>query len=88
MQPVPPWIYRKVTRGQSLDLSDLAPLESEPRVAVLLAAHHNLVRLNLSPCPIPHPPPYPIIGKLKSHILPSARLSQLQPDCATQQSSV
>lgn len=25
--PVPPWIYRKAKRGQSLDLSDLIPLD-------------------------------------------------------------
>ncbi len=28
--PVPPWVYRKARRGQSLDLSDLVPLDSEP----------------------------------------------------------
>src|SRR2546427_2424798 len=27
--PVPPWGYRKARRGQSLDLSDLVPLETE-----------------------------------------------------------
>lgn len=27
--PVPPWVYRKAKRGQSLDLSDLVPLKSE-----------------------------------------------------------
>ena len=26
--PIPPWVYRKARRGQSLDLSDLVPLES------------------------------------------------------------
>jgi endonuclease YncB( thermonuclease family) len=29
--PIPPWVYRKARRGQSLDLSDLVPLESEPQ---------------------------------------------------------
>jgi hypothetical protein len=29
-QPVPPWVYRKARRGQSLDLSDLVPLAGEP----------------------------------------------------------
>jgi micrococcal nuclease len=24
--PIPPWVYRKARRGQSLDLSDLVPL--------------------------------------------------------------
>jgi micrococcal nuclease len=28
--PIPPWVYRKARRGQSLDLSDLVPLEGEP----------------------------------------------------------
>ena len=27
--PIPPWVYRKARRGQSLDLSDLVPLETE-----------------------------------------------------------
>jgi micrococcal nuclease len=27
--PIPPWVYRKARRGQSLDLSDLVPLEAE-----------------------------------------------------------
>jgi len=26
--PIPPWVYRKARRGQSLDLSDLVPLDS------------------------------------------------------------
>jgi micrococcal nuclease len=26
--PVPPWVYRKARRGQSLDLSDLVPLDA------------------------------------------------------------
>jgi micrococcal nuclease len=28
--PIPPWVYRKSRRGQSLDLLDLVPLEGEP----------------------------------------------------------
>ena len=27
--PIPPWVYRKARRGQSLDLSEFGPLESE-----------------------------------------------------------
>jgi len=27
--PIPPWVYRKARRGQSLDLSDLVPLEDQ-----------------------------------------------------------
>ena len=30
LAPIPPWVYRKARRGQSLDLSDLVPLEGEP----------------------------------------------------------
>jgi endonuclease YncB( thermonuclease family) len=28
--PIPPWVYRKVRRGQALDLSDLVPLDAAP----------------------------------------------------------
>jgi endonuclease YncB( thermonuclease family) len=27
--PIPPWIYRKARRGQSLDLSDIVPLDGD-----------------------------------------------------------
>ena len=27
--PIPPWVYRKAKRGQSLDLSDLVPLDAQ-----------------------------------------------------------
>ncbi|MEP6959634.1 MAG: thermonuclease family protein [Nitrospirota bacterium] len=27
--PIPPWVYRKARRGQSLDLSGLVPLDAE-----------------------------------------------------------
>jgi len=27
--PIPPWVYRKARRGQSLDLSDMMPLDAE-----------------------------------------------------------
>ena len=27
--PIPPWVYRKAKRGQSLDLSDLVPFETD-----------------------------------------------------------
>ena len=29
--PIPPWVYRKARRGQSLDLSDMVPLDSETK---------------------------------------------------------
>ena len=46
--PVPPWVYRKARRGQSLDLSNLAPLSSETENSGTYLGHHNLVRLSLS----------------------------------------
>ena len=30
LKPVPPWVFRKAKRGQTLDLSNLVPLENEP----------------------------------------------------------
>jgi len=32
--PIPPWVYRKARRGQSLDLSDLVPLSSETELSL------------------------------------------------------
>ena len=29
LAPIPPWVYRKTRRGQSLDLSNLVPLEGD-----------------------------------------------------------
>lgn len=72
--PVPPWVYRKAKRGQSLDLSDLVPLESElensgtsrapPQLSV--AQPESLLESENSP--------YPIIGNRRSHIYH-------RPDC-------
>jgi hypothetical protein len=31
LAPIPPWVYRKARRGQSLDLSDLVPLDNGTR---------------------------------------------------------
>src|SRR5215467_5702625 len=64
--PIPPWVYRKAKRGQSLDLSDLVPLEYEtqgntvtrgpPQVGV--APSESLSDAASSP--------YPIIGNRRS----------------------
>ncbi|TMQ23752.1 MAG: hypothetical protein E6K65_18075 [Nitrospirae bacterium] len=48
---------------------------AKPRVGVLLAARHSLVRLSLIPRLTPHPPPTPSsIGNRRSHIYH-------RPDC-------
>jgi hypothetical protein len=61
--PLPPWVYRKARRGQSLDLSNMVPLESgtesgaSPRATPLFGAvESDSVSPNASssPYPIPH----------------------------------
>jgi len=37
--PIPPWVYRKARRGQSFDLSDLVPLESETEAGAATRGH-------------------------------------------------
>lgn len=70
--PIPPWVYRKTRRGQSLDLSDLVPLDAEsegvvpPRSPPLLGARESDSAVSSSP--------YPFIGNRKSHIYH-------RPDC-------
>ena len=41
--PIPPRVYRKARRGQSLDLSDLVPKRVTLRGMLLPMAHHGLV---------------------------------------------
>jgi len=41
--PVPPWVYRQVKRGQSLDLSDLAPFDTEIKGSHILAVARSLM---------------------------------------------
>jgi micrococcal nuclease len=41
--PIPPWVYRKARRGQSLDLSDLVPLNSETENSGALAVPRSLL---------------------------------------------
>jgi hypothetical protein len=73
--PFPPWVYRKARRGQSLDLSDMVPLESgtesgaSPRAPPLFGAvESDSVSPNASSSQ------YPIIGYRRSHIYH-------RPDC-------
>jgi len=70
--PIPPWVYRKARRGQSLDLSDLVPFDTETedsaatRGPPLLGAREPDSAVSSSP--------YPVIGNRKSHIFH-------RPDC-------
>jgi hypothetical protein len=70
--PIPPWLYRKAKRGQSLDLSDLLQLSSETensgasRGPPLLGA--------VGPDSPTSTSPYPVIGNRKNHIYH-------RPDC-------
>jgi endonuclease YncB( thermonuclease family) len=65
--PVPPWVYRKVGRGQSLDLSDLVLSESEANSGT----PRGPPGLKAVPA---ESSPYPIIGNRRSHIYH-------RPDC-------
>ena len=67
--PLPPWVYRKARRGQSLDVSNMVPLESgtesgaSPRAPPLFGAvESDSVSPNASSSP------YIIIGNRRSHI--------------------
>jgi micrococcal nuclease len=70
--PIPPWVLRKAKRGQSPDLSDMVPLESEnlgtPRAPPRLGAGKSDSAAS-SPSFA-----YPVIGNRKSHIYH-------RPDC-------
>src|SRR5215467_9173987 len=72
--PIPPWVYRKARRGQSLDLSDLVPLESETEAS---AANRGPPHVGVAPSESlldAASSPYPIIGNRRSHIYH-------RPDC-------
>ena len=72
--PIPPWVFRKAKRGQSFDLSDLVPSESESESNA--ASRGPPLRGAVRPDHSPDAPasPYPIIGNRKSHIYH-------RPDC-------
>lgn len=78
LHPIPPWVYRKAKRGQSLDLSDLVPLEGEtesgaaPRGPPALAERSPL--LDAVESDSVSSTPYPVIGNRRSHIYH-------RPDC-------
>lgn len=79
--PVPPWVYRKAKRGQSLDLSDLIPLDGETegsaptRGPPAVAERSPLLgAIEQSPATSPSTSPYPVIGNRRSHIYH-------RPDC-------
>lgn len=72
--PIPPWVYRKARRGQSLDLTDRVSLEREiegsstPRGPLLLGAVQPESSTDSTSSP------YPIIGNRRFHIYH-------RPDC-------
>ena len=72
--PIPPWVYRTATRGQSLDLSDLVPLDAETKGNT---SSRGPPRLGTTPSDASPEPPsssYPIVGNHRSHIYH-------RPDC-------
>jgi micrococcal nuclease len=72
--PLPPWVYRKVRRGQSLDLSDLVPFDAETEGNPATRAPPLLGTGEYDSAPAIAPSPYPVIGNRKSHIYH-------RPDC-------
>lgn len=70
--PVPPWVYRKAKRGQSLDLSDLMPLDADAASSMSSRGPPPLEAVG--PDTPSSPLLYPIIGNRRSHIYH-------RPDC-------
>lgn len=70
--PIPPWVYRKARRGQSLDFSDIVPLETGTAPAV--AETEASAAPRGPPLLGAHSASYPVIGNRKSHIYH-------RPDC-------
>jgi hypothetical protein len=70
--PIPPWVYRNARRGQSLDLSDLVPLDNGTRSSGTSRGPPLIGAVE----PDSSSPtlPYPIIGNRRSHIYH-------RPDC-------
>ncbi len=66
--PVPPWVYRKARRGQSLDLSDLVPLDNETENSGSSRGPPQLGGVQPESSPDATSSPYPIIGNRRSHI--------------------
>ncbi|HJY82595.1 MAG TPA: thermonuclease family protein [Candidatus Binatia bacterium] len=72
--PIPPWVYRKAKRGQSLDLSDLVPLEYETQGNTVTRGPPQVGVAPSESLPDAASSPYPIIGNRRSHIYH-------RPDC-------
>lgn len=66
-KPLPPWVFRKIRRGQPLDPSDFALLDQAPPAL-------EAVPGGTPPTPQPAIPTFPIIGNRRSHIYH-------RPDC-------
>ena len=73
--PIPPWVYRKARRGQSLDLSDLVPLDAETEGSASTRGPPLLGAIEQNSASSVSPSPYPVIGNRKSHIYH-------RPDCS------
>ena len=72
--PIPPWVYRKARRGQSLDLSDLVPLDADTEGSTASRGPPGLGAVQPDSSPETASSPYPVIGNRRSHIYH-------RPDC-------
>ena len=70
--PIPSWVYRKAKRGQTLDLSDLVPLDADIESSSSSRGHPRLGAVEADSAGFSWP--YPIIGNRRSHIYH-------RPDC-------
>jgi len=73
-QSVPPWVYRKARRGQTLDLSDFVQLENESESSGTSRGPPQLGAVEPKSSPDSTSSPYPVIGNRKSH-------NYHRPDC-------
>src|SRR5215831_154201 len=72
--PIPSWVYRKARRGQSLDLSDLVPLESDIEGGTSSRGPPQFDTGEQDLSPNQALSPYPVVGNRRSHIYH-------RPDC-------
>jgi nuclease-like protein len=68
--PIPPWVYRKAKRGQSLDLSDLVPLKNGSESNLTSRGPPQLVRFTLNPQLTQYPPPILSSATVIAHLPP------------------
>jgi hypothetical protein len=66
--PIPPWVYRKARRGQSLDLSDLVLLDAETDSGSSSRSPPLMGTIEQDFPSSTSTSPYPVIGDRKSHI--------------------